>query len=1321
MGVGPSGDVARNVGRLFGAGTLAGLSDAQLLDRFLARREEAAFEALVERHGPMVLATCRRVLRDEHAAEDAFQATFLVLARRGPSVRAASSLGGWLYRVAFRIAARARAAEARRRGRERRSAEMTTPTAPERLEPDDYRVLYEELDRLPARYRDPVVLCHLEGLSNEAAAERLGCPVGTVWGRLSRARQRLRDRLVRRGIAPAVAALVAGGTQEAGAAVSPALLAETVRLGVASMAGGAGVAALARPTVDRMTRGALRAMTWERWGTTAALVTAVGVAAIGAVAWARGQGKTPPAGVAATTQKAASPARPRLPDGCEPLYQETSPDGSRVAYVGAYTPDDGRREDGLFAVELASGKVRRLLPGALRTVPAWSPDSRRVAIAETSGYGNVYPLALIDITTGAVEKTGVQGGAAAWSPDGRSIAVGTEFHQAGSWYHGIPVDGRIGVYDVEARRLTPITPPGYNLSDDRSALSAMGGSLGPLWSPDGRRIAFELMTTAGRGDATTKTHEVWVVDRDGSGLRRALPSAREVRWSADGRDLIASGGKDKPEERIDVEGLPVTRPKDWPKPPAELLAAQGASREAEARAGRFDPAPVFRRNRPWQNPPLDRLASVQFLHRMEPNRLDERFVWRRDGAMLTEVVRREDPRAAEEVGRAWVISPGREQSYFAPGARYPAVDAKDQGELVAYARDHLMGTRTRFVALDWGRDPTAFEVRDARPGDDGRTTLVELAPRPTRDRRRYGLHAGAMFETTSWAYVHDLYVGRSTLTIDAATHRILREVDYGYRGETLCEVAFSDWRDVDADQAVPLRIVLTFPGQKFTVDYRFQWRPEGLWILGEGQSKFEDQKAERESILDLKIGEPTPDLDAALERARRGQEELQRPAAIQAEARAVARHPFLLGVRIPLTGAGPLDALAFTLRGRDGGPPPEHWDHPDLRAVLTRPADAEAPAPGRDLLLVLYDAKGRPIASARGPLAPGPGPIELDLGQCRPLGPARSWSLTVLAPGQPAVAVGANPPRGGADPAPAGAPAFPARMGEEVVVEVPSGDDGKTRLRSVRLKADDGGGTIAEVELISQDHWKAFSATAAVVLLDERDTPIAAGGLTHAFRVEAGVYRAPGLAVKLGGTAGGVPRRMLVGVEAIMTGRPMGSRWGTFGDHSPPFSIDLLLAADNPSVWRRGLAALNDAVRSALGRASAYRPDQAELTPAARGEVRRVLKPHRDRLGALLREASDTDGLTLLARLAGYSGDERLREPLRRLLDHPRDDVRDAAAIGLALLGDNSGAARLRAFLDRPPPADPSASRAFAERKADAALALKSIDGAGAETKRSEP
>src|SRR5436305_1201857 len=132
MGVGPSGDVARNVGRLFGAGTPAGLSDGQLLDRFLARRDEAAFEALVERHGPMVLATCRRVLRDEHAAEDAFQATFLVLARRGRSVRTATSLGGWLYRVAFRIAARARAGEARRQGRERRSAEMTTPTAPGR-------------------------------------------------------------------------------------------------------------------------------------------------------------------------------------------------------------------------------------------------------------------------------------------------------------------------------------------------------------------------------------------------------------------------------------------------------------------------------------------------------------------------------------------------------------------------------------------------------------------------------------------------------------------------------------------------------------------------------------------------------------------------------------------------------------------------------------------------------------------------------------------------------------------------------------------------------------------------------------------------------------------------------------------------------------------------------------------------------------------------------------------------------------------------------------------------------------------------------------
>jgi RNA polymerase sigma factor (sigma-70 family) len=241
----------REVRRLFGAGGVAGLSDAQLLERFRARSgaageaardAEAAFEALVARHGPMVLGVCRRALADPEEIEDAFQATFLVLVRRAGAVRVDDSLGRWLYGVARRVAAKAGARS--RRDRERSSPIEVEPAAPHA--PVDLAgplaALDEELGRLPAKYRDPVVLCHLEGLTHAEAAARLRWPVGTVSGRLSRARGLLRDRLVRRGLAPAAgSSITIFATDAARAAVPESLAAATVR-SAASLARGAGTA-----------------------------------------------------------------------------------------------------------------------------------------------------------------------------------------------------------------------------------------------------------------------------------------------------------------------------------------------------------------------------------------------------------------------------------------------------------------------------------------------------------------------------------------------------------------------------------------------------------------------------------------------------------------------------------------------------------------------------------------------------------------------------------------------------------------------------------------------------------------------------------------------------------------------------------------------------------------------------------------------------------------------------------------------------------------------------------------------------------------------
>jgi RNA polymerase sigma factor (sigma-70 family) len=173
-----------------------------LLHRFAARRDEQAFAALVDRHGPMVLAVCRRVLRDSHEAEDACQATFLVLARKAGSLRQPELLSNWLYAVANRVARKAQRRAATFHARARRGATMqTTDSTPDTVVWEDLRrVLDGELDRLPRKYRSAVVLCYLEGLSAAEAARQLRCPRGTILSRLARARDRLRKRLVRRGL-----------------------------------------------------------------------------------------------------------------------------------------------------------------------------------------------------------------------------------------------------------------------------------------------------------------------------------------------------------------------------------------------------------------------------------------------------------------------------------------------------------------------------------------------------------------------------------------------------------------------------------------------------------------------------------------------------------------------------------------------------------------------------------------------------------------------------------------------------------------------------------------------------------------------------------------------------------------------------------------------------------------------------------------------------------------------------------------------------------------------------------------------------------------
>ncbi|HTU90099.1 MAG TPA: sigma-70 family RNA polymerase sigma factor [Gemmataceae bacterium] len=180
------------------AGSLAydALSDKELLEWFVRRHEEAAFAALVRRHGPMVLGVCRRVLRHSHDAEDAFQATFLILVEKAHRLKRPELLANWLYGVAYRTALHARQRGARRSEREREAAAMSVPKSDPEYEPTELRrVLDEELHRLPEKYRAPLILCYLEGKTNEEAAQVLGWPSGSMSHRLARGRELLRERL----------------------------------------------------------------------------------------------------------------------------------------------------------------------------------------------------------------------------------------------------------------------------------------------------------------------------------------------------------------------------------------------------------------------------------------------------------------------------------------------------------------------------------------------------------------------------------------------------------------------------------------------------------------------------------------------------------------------------------------------------------------------------------------------------------------------------------------------------------------------------------------------------------------------------------------------------------------------------------------------------------------------------------------------------------------------------------------------------------------------------------------------------------------------
>ena len=509
-----TGTVLGHLRRLLGTHTADEQTDGQLLERFLVRRDETAFTALVRRHGPLVLGLCRRLLGNTHDAEDAFQATFLVLVRRAGSLDRRGSVAGWLYGVAYRVAVRTRAQAARRRAHERQARPMQpTATVPD---PDMYEVrqiLDEELSRLPEKYRSPIVLCYLEGKTHAEAARQLDWPLGTVRGRVARARDLLRGRLVRRGVtlpAGLFAAILAPSAVSA--AVPTALAESTVEAALLVVAGKAATGAL---SVQAATLGdaVLKEMFLAKLKVVMMVLLAVGVATTGVGALAYQWGG-----------KSRDTAAESVGQG-----------------KGITDPSLAPQEIGRFRHE---GGVHAL---------AFSPDGKTLASA-----GGDDAVRLWEISTGAElhrltkHHHGVFG--LSFTGDGRTLALGSGDHTVRLWDLATGQESRMLAGHHHGVRALALSP------DDRVLAAAGTGDMIHLWDLPAHKKLHPLPGHA---------HGVSCLSFSGDGTRLAsaggdqqvrlwdVAEAKEVRafQGHHGRvasvvcfpngKLLASGGEDK--------------------------------------------------------------------------------------------------------------------------------------------------------------------------------------------------------------------------------------------------------------------------------------------------------------------------------------------------------------------------------------------------------------------------------------------------------------------------------------------------------------------------------------------------------------------------------------------------------------------------------------------------------------------------------------------------------------------------------------------------------------------------------------------------------
>jgi RNA polymerase sigma factor (sigma-70 family) len=535
-------------------------SDGQLLAGFVSRRDEAAFEAIVRRHGPMVMGVCRRLLHNRHDAEDAFQATFLVLVRKAGSIASRELLGNWLYGVAYNTARKAQAVYARRQARETQVTDTPEPEAAPQDSRNVQLLLDQELNRLPEKYRIPIVLCDLQGMSHKEAARQLRCPQGTVSGRLSRARVMLAKRLARRGLElPAGLLMVILSEAGASASVTSSMVASTVRAAKQFAAGQAAAAGIVSAKVAALAEGVLKNMLLSklRIGAGIAMVlTAVSLGALGLVS------ASVNAEQAAVRKVVVPPISRGAPAADKPATAQADAKKGRI-FVTASVRENDTLVNQLIAIDPETGKWTKIADNGGR--PRISPDGRTALLGRSEGVWNCDTKG--GNNPGQISDKGYY---AVWSPDGKQIIVSGGKQEEGKWQvenwlmnpdgskpTRLPVheedhvkdwspDGKwlLTVSDRDRIRInrTRYILYGYQVylmqpdGQNQRRLTKDGVNLDPRFSPDGKRILYNYVHPE-RDEGGW-----WIMDADGKNAREVfrregLTSSDGACWSPDGKHL----------------------------------------------------------------------------------------------------------------------------------------------------------------------------------------------------------------------------------------------------------------------------------------------------------------------------------------------------------------------------------------------------------------------------------------------------------------------------------------------------------------------------------------------------------------------------------------------------------------------------------------------------------------------------------------------------------------------------------------------------------------------------------------------------------------